>query len=62
MERRIIDLELKFMEQSRLLEEISHVLFAQQKLVDALTQRLDRLEGRLRDMGDAVPNEPPPHY
>lgn len=62
MEMRIIDLELKFMEQQRLLEEMSSVLFAQQRLVDGLAQRVERLEGRLRDLGDAIPNEPPPHY
>lgn len=61
-ERRVVALELKFMHQERLLEELSGVLAAQQKELAQLTAELSALRERLRAAEDVVPNEPPPHY
>jgi SlyX protein len=66
MEERIVELELRFTEQQRLLQELSDVVYAQ-------AQNLDRLEHELAAMGqklaamepglvDATVAEPPPHF
>jgi SlyX protein len=61
-EQRLVDLELKFMHQDRLLEELSSVLAAQQKELTRLGSEVAVLRERLRAAESAVPNEPPPHY
>jgi len=66
MEERIVELELRFTEQQRLLQELSDVVYAQ-------AQHLDRLEHELAAMGqklvamepglvDATVSERPPHF
>jgi SlyX protein len=66
MEERIVELELKFTEQQRLLQELSDVVYAQ-------GQSLERLEHELAGMGqklaamepglvDASVGEHPPHF
>jgi SlyX protein len=66
MEERIVELELRFTEQQRLLQELSEVVYAQ-------GQSLDRLEHELAAMGqklaamepglvDATTGERPPHF
>lgn len=66
MEERIVELELRFTEQQRLLQELSDVVYAQ-------AQSLERLEHELAAMGqkvaamepglvDANVVERPPHF
>ena len=66
MEERIVELELRFTEQQRLLQELSDVVYAQ-------AQSLERLEHELAAMGqklaamepglvDATVVERPPHF
>jgi SlyX protein len=66
MEERIVELELRFTEQQRLLQELSDVVYAQ-------AQSLERLEHELAAMGqkvaamepglvDATVAERPPHF
>ena len=66
MEERIVELELRFTEQQRLLQELSEVVYAQ-------GQSLERLEHELAAMGqkvaamepglvDAAASERPPHF
>ena len=66
MRERIVELELKFTEQQRLLQELSEVVYAQ-------GQSLERLEHELAAMGqklvamepglvDATAVERPPHF
>ncbi len=65
MEKRIVDLELRYMKLERLVEELSGVVAAQQKTLDVATAELKRLAERLRDLGDdhgAPGEERPPHY
>ncbi len=62
---RVQELEIKFMEQQRLLEELSDGLFAQQRRMDELSQRMDRLNQKIAAgpglvEGDA--DDKPPHY
>lgn len=66
MEERITELELRFTEQERLLQELSGVLFAQQRELDALRAQVVQLEKKLQaEPGLVDPsgdNDPPPHY
>ncbi len=62
MEERLVDLELKYMVLQRTVEELSDVVASQQRALDAAVEGLRRFQARLTDLGDDVPNEPPPHY
>jgi uncharacterized coiled-coil protein SlyX len=63
LERRVVDLEVHFMKLERELAELSEVMTAQQRVIDALT-----LDVRRRRERDEVAREPPitderpPHY
>lgn len=66
MEERIVELELRFTEQQRLLQELSDVVYAQAQALErvehelaAIGQKLAALEPGLVD--GTVP-ERPPHY
>ena len=66
-EERLEKLEAKvaYLEQAN--EELSDVLFAQQKALDELTARLGRLAGRIESLEEPGPgytaaDEKPPHY
>jgi SlyX protein len=66
MEERIIELEERYTHQQALLEELSGVLFAQQKTLDALKAEVEalkkRLEGFEPGLVEVDPDERPPHY
>ena len=62
MDRRLTDLELRYMKLEKLVDELSEVVAAQQKTLDAATVEIRRLSERLRDLGEETPNERPPHY
>jgi SlyX protein len=64
MESRIIELELRYTEQQRMLQELSEVVYAQQRTLDALTSELRILREKLPEPGlvDAAEREKPPHY
>ena len=62
LERRIVDLELRYMRSERMLQELSDVLASQQKTIDRLTAEVTLLRERLTEDVTARPNEPPPHY
>jgi len=60
---RLTELELKYMRLERHVEELSGVVAAQQKTIDALVAELRSATARLRDLGEAAPpTEKPPHY
>jgi SlyX protein len=64
-ETRVAELELKFTEQAQALEELSTVVYQQQRAIDALTAELQRLRGRLDaepGLVDASRDDKPPHY
>jgi len=65
MEERITELELRFTEQERMLQELSSVLFAQQRELDALRAQVANLEKKLQaepGLVDASEKDRPPHY
>ncbi len=62
VERRIVDLEERYVHQERLLEELNAVVVQQSKEIERLRLDLRRLGDRALRGEDEVPNEPPPHY
>jgi SlyX protein len=63
-EARITELEIRYAEQQRMLEELSTVVYDQQKTIDALTAELRDLKKKVPEPGlvDAQQHERPPHY
>ncbi len=60
---RVVDLEEKFMRLEKYLHELSAVVAAQQRTIDALAEEAKRLRQRVLDEGREVgPAERPPHY
>jgi SlyX protein len=65
MEERIIELELKAAEQQQQLDELSQVIYRQQKELDALRSVLQSLASKVQsdpNQIDDKPAEKPPHY
>ena len=67
METRFIDLETKIAHQELLLEELSQVLYEQQKTIDKLEKSLTLLNKRMEESAAGGPeigpaNQKPPHY
>ena len=64
MEERIVELELRSMAQQRTIEELSEVLYRQQKELDALKALVGQLSEKISEPGlvDAKVQERPPHY
>ncbi len=64
-EKRIAELEIRYMHQQELLQELSGVLYEQQKVIDQLRAEMDRLKQKLEaepGLVDARQDERPPHY
>jgi SlyX protein len=64
-ESRFMELELRYMQQAELLQQLSDVLYTQQRALDALKSEVDLLKRKLEgDPGlvDAKQEERPPHY
>lgn len=65
MEQRLAELELKYLEQQELLQQLSNVIYEQQQQLGTLETELRLLARKLEGepgMVDAARNEPPPHY
>ena len=63
LERRIVDLELRFMQQEKLGEELSQVIADQQRTIDRLAAELRTLREQMLTGAEALPkDERPPHY
>lgn len=61
MEERLIDIEMKLVTQEKLIEELSGVIFEQQKQIDLLEKLMqDQLRSRNIEIGPH--NVKPPHY
>ena len=62
----IIDVETRIAYQENTIQELSSVVFEQQKQIDRLNEAVEFLARRLQDIsdrsGEAVIDEPPPHY
>ena len=64
-EKRIVELEIRYTQQQELLQELSDVLYAQQRLIDALRAEVDVLKRKMEaepGLVDARVQERPPHY
>ena len=62
MENRIVNLEVRYTHLERQVDELSQVVFEQQKVIDRMTRELRALQARLNGVDDDSANEPPPHY
>ena len=67
MQERLIALETRLTHHERMTEELSDVIAEQQRTIDLLTARLQRLTGRLQEMATGwspspQDDQPPPHY
>ncbi|MBE9503391.1 MAG: SlyX family protein [Proteobacteria bacterium] len=67
MESRIVDLEMRFMQQDSTIQELNEVLISQQKQIDELSREVDLLKKQIRASSPSLirdPSEetPPPHY
>jgi SlyX protein len=64
-ESRIVELELRYMQQQELLQELSDVLYAQRRELDTLRAEVESLKKKLEGepgLVDARQHEKPPHY
>lgn len=62
MDKRLTDLEIRYSHLERQFADLSDVVFTQQKTIEALERELAKIRVRLRDLGDPVVDEKPPHY
>jgi SlyX protein len=63
MDPRIVDLEIRYTHLERQVEELSDVVFAQQRIIDTLSKELLALRNRFEDPAAVTPRaEKPPHY
>jgi SlyX protein len=63
LERRIVDLELRFMQQEKLSEELSQVIADQQRAIDRLVGEVRTLREQVIAGAEPGPkDERPPHY
>jgi uncharacterized coiled-coil protein SlyX len=62
MTDRLTEIEIRYTHLERQMEELSSVLFVQQKAINALEQRVRDLETRSPEAGEPMAQEKPPHY
>jgi uncharacterized coiled-coil protein SlyX len=62
MDARLTELEIRYSHLERQYADLSDIVFGHQKAIEALQQELARLRVRLRDLGDPIVDEKPPHY
>ena len=62
METRFTELEIRYSHLERQFAELSDVVFGQQKAIESLERELTNIRARLRELGDPVVDEKPPHY
>ncbi len=59
---RIVDLEIRFMGQEKMLQDLSDVLVAHQKIIDRLEADVAALRERTPEESEPIGDERPPHY
>ncbi len=65
MEERLTELELRYMQQSDLVEQLNTELVKSNETIDLLQKRVRRLERQVEEMTNSHEkpgNEKPPHY
>jgi len=62
METRFTELEIRYSHLERQVADLSDVVFGQQKTIESLEREVANVRVRLRELGDPVADEKPPHY
>jgi SlyX protein len=67
MEERITELELRFMQQERIIQELNETVFRQEQVISRLERQFRLLSEQLRSFApssilDQDSDERPPHY
>ena len=62
METRLTEIEIRYSHLERQFADLSDVVFGQQKTIESLQRELENIRAKLRDLGDPVVDEKPPHY
>lgn len=62
LEPRTVDLELRFMSLERQLHDLSDVVAAQQRVIDALRREARRRRDHDASQEEALADDRPPHY
>jgi uncharacterized coiled-coil protein SlyX len=62
MDDRLTTLEFRYTHLERQVDEMSHLLFEQQKVIDRLVREIASLRARSNGVEVGPPNDPPPHY
>jgi uncharacterized coiled-coil protein SlyX len=62
MDSRLTDLEIRYTHLERQVADLSEVVFAQQKAIDALLRQLTSTKAELAQLREPAANEKPPHY
>lgn len=66
-EERLMDLEMHLAHQDRTILDLNDVIISQQKIIDNLENRLNRIESNVKQISlsnvkDISEETPPPHY
>ena len=61
METRLTELEIRYSHLERQFADLSDVVFGQQKIIESLQRELTSIRAKLREVGDPVVDEKPPH-
>jgi uncharacterized coiled-coil protein SlyX len=62
MEDRLTNLEIRYTHLERQVDEMSQLIFEQQKLIDRLVREIAGLRARTTGVDGGPQSEPPPHY
>jgi uncharacterized coiled-coil protein SlyX len=62
MEKRLIDLEIRYTHLERQVADLSEVVFEQRQVIEGLKRELRELRRQLPSDEELPPHEKPPHY
>jgi uncharacterized coiled-coil protein SlyX len=62
LDARLTELEIRYTHLEQQFQELSGVVFDQQKTIASLIKEVTALRGRILELGDPIANEKPPHY
>jgi len=67
LEEKLIDLEIRLTHQEDHIQALDKIIYAQDQLLSALTEKVKQLDSKLKSAGDDnilsnADDKPPPHY
>ncbi|MCL2760086.1 MAG: SlyX family protein [Desulfuromonadales bacterium] len=66
MEQKIIDLEMRYMEQERIIQELSEIIYRQEQQISQMQNHLKQITKQLNilmpSIAEISDEEVPPHY